>query len=280
MDFLKKLNVGYSELLLDVLNQRKKPPKNVLEAYSMAKDLVVNVRMTSDVMHSTWTNTAASEIAMAANVRVGANKLVKTKENTKPRQEASSHEQQRPRNQSSERKPKDRSKLICYGCHKPGHIKKDCPERNRHEDSSAGDERVITLATFTCAETCMKAACKDGQPMGFCEVGADTMSSINLVSDTELLTDIRPAEKPVVLVGATGELVIDKIGDMGPFGLAWYHPKGIGNVISVGAAIESGWSRHVDTYHDEEVLSKDDWKFFFGRRPGRLVTCRILQDIF
>ena len=55
---------------------------------------------------------------------------------------------------------------------------------------------------------------------------------------------------------------------MGPFGLAWFHPEGIGNVISAGGAVDSGWQRRFDNFHYEEILAKDDWLFHFGREPG------------
>ena len=43
------------------------------------------------------------------------------------------------------------------------------------------------------------------------------------------------------------------------------------NVVSAGAAWESGWSRTRDDLHDEEVMQKDGIKLYFTRRRGRNV---------
>lgn len=41
------------------------------------------------------------------------------------------------------------------------------------------------------------------------------------------------------------------------------------NVVSAGAAWESGWSRTRDDLHDEEVMQKDGIKLYITRRRGR-----------
>ena len=64
LDFLKKLNSNYGDLLCDVLNGVKPAPESVEMAYQMADRLVVKVPARNDK----WTNNAASEVAMAASI--------------------------------------------------------------------------------------------------------------------------------------------------------------------------------------------------------------------
>jgi hypothetical protein len=284
MDFIRKLHAGYADLLLDIKNKRGRgTPKNLAQAYSWALEYVVR----APTEEQRWTKTAASEVAMVTSTFArrggkGDDKRGPKNGKNKPEQDSKGGGSGDSGGGGANTSPGNKkSRINCWGCGKPGHVRSECPEKNGEKQTDGATPRsgVLNLQTYTTAMQCMKAASRDGGPMGHCEVGLDGMSTVNLVRDAELLTNIRPAPEPVLLQGAAGEQVIDRIGDMGPFGMAWYHPDGIGNVVSSGLARRNGWKRSYDNYHDEERLSKDGWVFYFSPRPGCLTYTTVMHDL-
>jgi hypothetical protein len=110
-------------------------------------------------------------------------------------------------------------------------------------------------------------------------VGIDSLSSAHIVRDMELLTNLRDAEQRVEVSGIGGKVVLDRVGDFGPFGVAYYHPGAIGNVISQGRVIDDGADVNYDKYHDEYVISMEGWKWYFGRRRGAKIYTGDMSDL-
>ena len=57
-------------------------------------------------------------------------------------------------------------------------------------------------------------------PFELFEVGGDSMASVHIVKDRELLTNIRHADHSITVIGLTGEREVSVIGDFGPFQIA------------------------------------------------------------
>jgi hypothetical protein len=189
----------------------------------------------------------------------------------------------------------------CLKCDGP-HQTKECTipynpvSSNEHSVSSGrgsrGDQQVSSYDENLCSQNCnvpldsdedevvlmaIELALAAGEkPFEEFEVGGDTMASVHIVKDRELLTNIRKAPKAVRVVGLAGEQHVDLIGDFGPFkSPAFYMPNSPCNLISIGRAKDDGAERYYDPYHDEDVLVVDGEKFFFSRRGkgSKTYTC-------
>ena len=102
---------------------------------------------------------------------------------------------------------------------------------------------------------------------------------MHIVRDRELLTNLRKAPHAVIVEGIGGERVLDRVGDFGPFGIAWYHPGAVGNVISSGRAVQDGAIKRYDHYHDDYKISIGGWTWYFGRRRDKLVYTTRMDDL-
>jgi hypothetical protein len=102
------------------------------------------------------------------------------------------------------------------------------------------------------------------------DVLLDNQSTVHVVKDMELLTNIRKIKNPMIINGIGGHIVVDHIGHLHPFGNVYYHPKAQANIISfgrVGKKFEIEYSHkqelftvHVPGYtlpfHESELLHK------------------------
>ena len=111
------------------------------------------------------------------------------------------------------------------------------------------------------------------------EVGLDTLSSVHIVRDIELLTDLRGATEAVEVAGIGGKVILKRVGDFGPFGMAYYHPGAIGNVLSQGGAIDAGGDLEYVKYHDEYELNLDGWRWHFDRRRASKLYTGDFSDL-
>ncbi len=60
----------------------------------------------------------------------------------------------------------------------------------------------------------------------------DCQSTVNLVHNEKLLTNIRKAKVPLSVSGISGEqLIVTKVGDLGDFGEVYYHPAAKANIL-------------------------------------------------
>ena len=81
------------------------------------------------------------------------------------------------------------------------------------------------------------------------EVGGDTMASVHIIKDRELLSNLRRADQPITVVGLAGKQTASIIGDFGPFqSPAWYIPEAPCNIVSLGRAVADGAVREYDSY--------------------------------
>lgn len=65
-----------------------------------------------------------------------------------------------------------------------------------------------------------------------CHILADNQSTVNIFNNAKLLTNIRKAERPMTIKGIGGELTATLVGDFGGFGVVYYHPDALANVLS------------------------------------------------
>ena len=282
--FIKRLNETYSPLLVDIMNKRLDPPETLKEAYESAVNFYVDPRVASEASvgrDATHAITLATSIRRAPPAETaggrgsgrGGDRGSKPKA---PKSGASPNDVKAPHDGVKEHK-----KLSCFGCGEKGHILKNCPKK-KSTDEAPPAQGHVTLAVHTVAlNVDYGISGEEDKVAGMkrYEVGLDNMSSVHIVREVELLTNRRKAPYSIELHGVSGSVVLDEVGDFGPFGMAWYHPNGVGSVISQGRAVNDGAAVEFDSYHDEYSLQMGDWKWFFGRRRGVLVYTTRMEDL-
>ena len=287
LTFVKRLNLNYSSLLVSIMNHQIVAPKTIKEAYEKALEFYVDPRSTGDLSS---TSDATSAVSLAVTLRSGRGGGGRgggrggrgrgggrgdpptTRAHEAASYSSTTEETKVGTSTVTSSKPKK-----CFFCHEPGHLVKDCPKK-----AAAKEERATTLVVVSRTLQSEYAMSTSSDPVaGFArfEVGHDDMSSVHIVRDRELLTNLRKAPHPVVVEGIGGEQVLDRVGDFRPFGIAWYHPGAVGNVISSGRAVRDGAIKRYDPYHDEYKISLGGWTWFFGRRRDKLVYTTRMEDL-
>ena len=61
----------------------------------------------------------------------------------------------------------------------------------------------------------------------------NSQSTINVISNPKLLSNIRDAKRSLILYCNAGKATINKKGDLKGYGTVWYHPDGIANILSL-----------------------------------------------
>ena len=61
----------------------------------------------------------------------------------------------------------------------------------------------------------------------------NSQSTINVISNPKLLSNIRDAKRFLILYCNAGKAIINKKGDLKGYGKVWYHPDSITNILSL-----------------------------------------------
>jgi len=62
----------------------------------------------------------------------------------------------------------------------------------------------------------------------------DSQSTVYVFSNPRLLTNIPDAKRSLTLYCNTGKAIITKKGDLKGYGMVWFYPEGIANILSLG----------------------------------------------
>ena len=57
------------------------------------------------------------------------------------------------------------------------------------------------------------------------ELGGDTMASVHIIKDRELLSNLRRADQSITVIGLAGKQTASIIGDFGPFKSPFLKPR-------------------------------------------------------
>jgi hypothetical protein len=66
------------------------------------------------------------------------------------------------------------------------------------------------------------------------DVLLDNQSTVHIFKDVDLLTNIREIKRPMIINGIGGQIKVNKIGHLHPFGNVYFHPKAQANILSYG----------------------------------------------
>jgi hypothetical protein len=146
----------------------------------------------------------------------------------------------------------------CYFCDQPGHRKKNCPllekayklfdEENskKQSDTKVNNGKINMTVSEALIENCDRgfgfviqnhhtyssAVLHNHNTLDPFDLLCDCQSTVNLVHNEKLLTNIRKAKVPLSVSGISGEqLIVTKVGDLGDFGEVYYHPAAKANIL-------------------------------------------------
>jgi hypothetical protein len=157
----------------------------------------------------------------------------------------------------------DRSKITCFNCGGQGHMANDCPEKETNKDGAAKKDATYALITKGIAEgefeegdvnfldgvqfmqqhvvgTAMHTKSEGGRVPGSW-ILLDNQSTVNVFHNAKLLTNVRKRDKTLDIHCNAGIATTNLIGDFPGYGMVWYHPKGIANILSLSRMRKHGY---------------------------------------
>eukprot|EP00957_Ditylum_brightwellii_P206733 15349708-Ditylum_brightwellii.AAC.1 len=160
--------------------------------------------------------------------------------------------------------PKDEGKtrpdIKCYKCKKKGHFADNCPSEQGHTMFTMGATEAFQFTTLCheCTDIAMETDDTD-EPYtqgdfiftNISEVGRkvhkrgqlsknwillDSQSTVSIMSNADLVTNIRKAPMMLYMGKYAGKAHTDLICDFGGWGTTWFHPNGIANILALHKA--------------------------------------------
>jgi hypothetical protein len=157
----------------------------------------------------------------------------------------------------------------CLGCGRTGHRIADCP------DATTGGLALICTPVdeeVTCALVDALI-----HPM---KQGGDTLSSVHLQSNRELVTNIRITGRRVRVRGLNGSIVLDKVADMKGAGEVYFWEGGNVNLLSIGKMMRDGAKRTTSPDGDTDTFEFADGTVFVFRRVKELTEEDHQLDVY
>ena len=112
----------------------------------------------------------------------------------------------------------------------------------------------------------------------------DNQATRSLFCNKHLLKNIRKSDQEISFVGIAGTLVVDKVGEFGPFGTVCYDPRATANVLSF-AAVEDTYDIEYNKQNGFTVVVPNDGEYTFARSESGLYISsdfdpKLQEDIF
>jgi hypothetical protein len=156
--------------------------------------------------------------------------------------------------------------IKCFNCNKFGHYKSDCPDTGGSGEQGA-QANVVTATTLMTRATVMAASQESIDPMWLL---CDNESTIDIVKNPMMITNIRPAKQTIELTGIKGgPTKINVEGDLLGYGTVYYHPDVAANILLFHNMMKRFKSVTYDNKVKDVFMIQRDDDTFMEFRPSK-----------
>jgi hypothetical protein len=154
---------------------------------------------------------------------------------------------------------KEFSHIECFKCGEMGHYKSDCQEKknkNQGEDESQEVCQVIQATMLMVQARVMNGKQGTNSMWILC----DNLSTIDIIKNKNMITNIRNTNNPVEIMGIGGTTIrINQVGDLLGYGTVYYHPDVSANIILFYHLVRRFKSVTYDSkINDAFIVTRDD----------------------
>ena len=161
--------------------------------------------------------------------------------------------------------------MTCFKCKKQGHYANECEEASDDDDESMkekkssrkkgsnlmnhgqgnkkNDDNGSTIDKeeessdndnykFAFLQHDVSCSIQDKAAIPKTWILLDSQSTVDVFSNPRLLTNIRDVKKSLTLYCNAGKAIVTKKGDLKGYGMVWFYPEGIANILSLGKCEE------------------------------------------
>jgi hypothetical protein len=159
------------------------------------------------------------------------------------------------------------SHIKCFKCGTYGHYKSDCPKKTagRQQEQSI-PQRVTVTTLMTRAKILSMMEEQHIDPMWLL---CDNESTVDIIKNKDMLTNLRRAKKQIEVSGIGGEpqrITIE--GDLLGYGTVYYHPDVAANILSFFNMTKRFKSVTYDNEKEDAFLVQRDDKSIMKFRPS------------
>ena len=138
-------------------------------------------------------------------------------------------------------------KVQCNYCHESGHLAQECPQLIKRNSNIVISKSAFNVTTNKFDESV---------------IFLDTCATVHIVSNKDMIQDIRESASIIELNGIGGSKISTKIGNFLEFGEAVVIENGP-NLLSVSKLKENNWKLSYDDNLDLFTITKDNTQFKF-----------------